>query len=174
MKDAAAPPAPLTAADVPELFRNYQGLVYRTASWLLGDHAEAEDAVQEVFLAVYRFVGRYDPQRGAVSTWLYRLTVNHCRQRLTRRRWRWWPRLTEATPAPGRELDEAEAANEVRRLLAALPPDLRAVVVLRYSEGRPYQEIADILGLPLGTVKSRHGAALERLRAADAKREVGR
>jgi len=52
--------------------------------------------------------------------------VNHCRQRLTRRRWRWWPRLTEATPAPGRELDEAEAASAVRQLLAALPPDVVA------------------------------------------------
>ena len=70
MTTPPARPAALTPAEGPELFQAYHGLVYRTAYWLVGTREEAEEALQEVVLAVYRFAGSYNPQRGPGRTLL--------------------------------------------------------------------------------------------------------
>lgn len=148
------------------LFHRYKNLVYKTAYLLLGDADEAEDALQEVFVQVYRSLSTFRPEKGAFTTWLHRMTVNHCLNRRRRRR----PvsldevsaeALSEPSPYPESRMTE-EAA--LQHALARLSDKLRAVVVLRYYWGLSYAEIVQILDVPLGTVKSRLHQALGILR----------
>jgi RNA polymerase sigma-70 factor (ECF subfamily) len=142
----------LAPADLPQLFQDYQALVYRTAYMLLGSREEAEDAVQEVFLSVYRSIRTYDPQKAAFSTWIYRVTLNYCHRRNWRLRWRRLPLMGDAGPSERSALEQVEDDQELLQVLALLPTDLRVLVVLRYGRQLPYEEIAGILRLPLGTV----------------------
>jgi RNA polymerase sigma-70 factor (ECF subfamily) len=133
---------------------------------LTGDRGLAEDVTQETFAKAWRAAGRYDPARGRVRTWLFQIAKNHA--------WNELPRWRRAR-ASGLDAVEAEAAAEAAgpedvasraetgaALLAAtesLSETLRAVFVLVRVEGRPYAEAAELLDVPLGTVKSRLAAA---------------
>lgn len=145
------------------LYDQYKNLVYRTAFLMLDHAGEAEDALQEVFLKVYRSIGSYDPRRGAFSTWLYRITANHCIN---------VNRAEGPDPLPIEAADVQEPvemaldADTLEAALSALSLRLRVVVVLRYYAGLSYAEIGETLELPLGTVKSRLNAALSALRQA--------
>jgi len=155
------------------LYERYRGRVYGLAVRLLGDRTEAEDAAQDVFVRLFERAASY---RGAssVSTWIYRVTVNHCLNLLRRRR------LLRILPLPARagahvegnpvspQVESAERSEEIGRLheaLGALPPKLRAAVVLRDLEGLSHREIARVLGVPEGTVMSRIARGRARLRA---------
>jgi RNA polymerase sigma-70 factor (ECF subfamily) len=152
------------------LFEQYKNLVYKTAVLLLDSacvaspEAEAEEALQEVFLSVYRSLASYQPERAAFSTWLYRITVNHCLNRKRRRLpWAWLsldrvPAAQAAGPSPEQALGETE---EVRAALRRLSAKLRATVVLRFYADLSYAEIAQALDIPIGTVKSRLAEALK-------------
>ncbi len=148
------------------LFDSYHTLVYRTAYLLLRDPAQAEDALQEIFLKVYRSLDRYDPDRAAFSTWLYRMTVNYCLN--ARRRVPFVLPLGRVplgllghSPGP----DERPADDDgVLRAVRGLSDKLRVVVVLRFYADLSHEEIARVLDLPVGTVKSRLSAALRTLR----------
>jgi len=147
------------------LFAQYKNLVYKTAYLLLDNHDEAEDALQEIFVRVHRSLAGFDPRKGAFSTWLYRITFNHC---LNERRRRRAPLTTldEIHPAlvrefPGERLAEKEALEQA---IQALSDRQKAVVILRYYWELSYAEISDILEIPLGTVKSRLDLALKTLR----------
>jgi RNA polymerase sigma-70 factor, ECF subfamily len=153
------------------LFEQYKNLVFKTALLLLdgagaaAPEAEAEEALQEVFLNVYRSLASYQPERAAFSTWLYRITVNHCLNRRRGRRWPWLsleqlPAGTGATPSPEHALSETD---EVRGALRRLSGKLRATVVLRFYADLSYAEIAQVLDIPIGTVKSRLAEALKLL-----------
>jgi len=151
-----------------ELFEQYKNLVYKTAYLMLDEPQEAEDALQEVFLRVHRSLSSYQPAKGAFTTWLHRVTVNHCINRTRKRRLRLLP-ITQvhpgrmpSQPSPERRLDDEDA---IARAMRGLSGKLRAVVVLRYYWDMSYGEIAETLGIPLGTVKSRLNAALRALRA---------
>ena len=147
------------------VFHHFGDRVHRTCRWLLGQPADADDAAQEVFLRVLDKAHTFGG--GAqFSTWLYRLTVNHCLN--MRRR----PRLVtgvdvEAHPCRSRSPNElaadAEARTQLDALLARLSPDARAVLVLREIEELDYAAIAAVLGIPIGTVMSRLSRARERL-----------
>ena len=161
-------PTPPEMEDFAALFERYKNLVYRTAFLMLGDAAEAEEALQEVFVRVYRSRAEYDPQRGAFTTWLHRITLNYC---LGTQRKRRLPSvdLESQGRAPAGEAVEAGHARrserrEVRQALKSLSDKQRAVVVLRYYHDLPYAEIAEALKIPLGTVKSRLDLALRTLR----------
>ncbi|MFN2157159.1 MAG: RNA polymerase sigma factor [Anaerolineae bacterium] len=151
-----------------ELFGQYKNLVFKTAYLMLGEPQEAEDALQEVFLRVHRSLRSYQPSKGAFTTWLHRITVNHCINRTRKRHLRFLPIAQvhpgdmPSQPSPGDRLDDEDA---VARALRGLSAKLRAVVVLRYYWDMSYGEIAETLGIPLGTVKSRLNAALRALRA---------
>ncbi len=153
------------------LMVRHERLVFHTAWRLLGDREEARNAAQEVFLRLHRFLHRVDERR-PLEPWLYRLTVNACRD-LQRRR----PRLPllplEAVdPAdlraagPGQEA--ALAAGDARRLVAEalrrLPPKERAAVVLRDIEGLSAEEAARILGSTAATVRSQACSARLKIR----------
>ncbi|HUV95494.1 MAG TPA: RNA polymerase sigma factor [Anaerolineae bacterium] len=149
------------------LFERYKNLVFKTAYLMLGSASEAEDALQEVFIRVYRSLSAFEPSKGSFATWLHRITVNHCLNQRRRRRFL-VVALDEASPAslsghyPSPEGRMGEKAA-VQQALSRLSDKQRGVVILRYYWEMSYAEIARVLDIPLGTVKSRLNLALKTL-----------
>jgi RNA polymerase sigma factor (sigma-70 family) len=150
------------------LYDRFGRVAYGVAFRVLRDQALAQDAVQDAFLTAWRTAASFDPARGKVSTWL--LTLVHRRavdvvRREDRRR---AGPLDDAPVASGDATDETAEVREQRRAvqaaLAQLPPDQREALELAYYGGLTQSELAERLGVPLGTVKSRMFAALSRLR----------
>jgi len=162
-----------------ELVAEHQRMVYQLSLNLLGDHNEALDLSQEVFLRVFRTIHGFRGQ-SALRTWIYRIVVNQARNRQ-----RWWRRRHRAQqvsldehisehgelPAPGnggspdRILGQKQLAERIRTSLDRLPFDQRTAIVLREIDGLSYEEIGFSLGIAVGTVKSRLARAREALRA---------
>lgn len=150
---------------------------------LLGDDEAARDAAQDVFLKVYRSAAGFKPQ-GKVSTWLYRIAVNHCLNRLRRQKvLRFFSfgelaqegpegetvELDPADDRPGAEaaLEARERWRRTRAAIDALPENQRLVVVLAKFEGLSQKEIAQVLEITEGAVESRLVRAMRHLAAAD-------
>ncbi len=151
-----------------ELLTRYERPVYNVALRIVGHREEARDVTQTVFLRAWEHLDAYDP-RYRFFSWLYRIAVNESLDAAARRRPGDSP-LVDTRPAlergPDGRLADAESAAAVRRAIAALPPDARAVLVLRHYLECGYREMAEILGIPEKTVKSRLFTARERLRQA--------
>ncbi len=145
------------------LFEQYKNLVYKTAYLILDDSGEAEDALQEVFLLVHKSLSSFDSRKGAFTTWLHRITVNYC---LNHRPKRYHSSLEDVFPTPSTDFPGAQLAEEdaIWQATRSLSDKQQAVVILRYYWDLPYAEIARILEIPLGTVKSRLDLALKTLR----------
>lgn len=162
-----------------EIYDRFGGMVYNLAWRLSNDPEEAADLTQETFLRIHRHLGKF---RGGstLKTWIYRIALNHCRSRLGRKRV--WQPLAEETerrlPDPRRGPEERALAHDAERrvaaALAALPSRYAEAVVLCDLEGLPYQEIAEVLGVRIGTVRSRIARGRERLRRVLEKAEGGR
>lgn len=136
------------------LVERHQQRVYNLAFRMLGRAEDAADATQEVFLTCYLKLSGF---RGgaAFTTWLHRVAVNACYDAL-RTRSRERPAGDEVEPPPGPDPADASVTGlDVQRALDTVPEEFRAVVILHDVQGVPYQEIAEALGVPLGTVKSR-------------------
>jgi RNA polymerase sigma-70 factor (ECF subfamily) len=153
------------------IYRATAEQVFRVALRLLGCHAEAEDATQQIFLRLHRKIASFDG-RSSFSTWLYRVSTNHCLNLLKARRVVAPlaqadddPALLDRRPAGGAAADDGEVPSVVR-LLECLPPDDRAAIVLKEVEGLSYRQLALVLGVPPGTVMSRLHRARRRLLAA--------
>ena len=131
------------------------------------DHAIAEDAVQQAFITAWRGLPRLrDPQR--FDAWLQRLLVNACYQELRQLR-RWKDRIAPLPVEGPSGADAYRSANDrdaLDRAFRRLSPDRRAIFVLHHHAGLPLAEVAEIVGLPVGTVKSRLHYATDILRAA--------
>lgn len=157
----------------------FSGRVFAVAFRMLGDRAEAEDLTQEVFVALYHSIGTFRGE-SRLSTWVYRITKNRCLNRLKFLKRRKVGDLADIDdPAVQKgvadpDTGEGTARDPLRRLhgdrvarvleahIQALPDEQRLLVVLRDVEDMSYEEIADVTGLPLGTVKSRlHRARAE-------------
>jgi|WetSurMetagenome_2_1015567.scaffolds.fasta_scaffold192030_2 RNA polymerase sigma factor (sigma-70 family) len=148
------------------LFRQYQRLVFRNAYIITGTREEAEDILQEVFVAVWNSRGTYDPAKGSMATWLHRITTNKC---LEKHRKKSLPSISlENTPAVATLTDDMPVNREdydmLLEALRRLDTKHRVVLVLRYFNDLSYDEIAYILDIPLGTVKSRLNQSLKLLR----------
>jgi RNA polymerase sigma-70 factor, ECF subfamily len=148
------------------LVDRYQQRLFNVALRMLNNVQDAEDVTQTVFLNAFRKLRTYDPKYRFFS-WVYRMTVNESLNVLKRRK----PAVTLEDEleilAPGAAPDRAaDAEDRVGRALMNLKPDDRAVVVLRHFVSFSYQEIADVLEIPVRTVKSRLFTARERLRLA--------
>ena len=150
------------------LFHKHKNLVYKTAYLMLGSADEAEDVLQEVFLQVHKSLSTFQPSKGAFTTWLHRITVNHCLNRRRKRHLSILPlddisrtSLTDHSPSPEGRLGEKEV---VQQALSRLSEKLRTVVILRYYWDLSYAEVAQILNIPVGTVKSRLYLGLKTLR----------
>jgi RNA polymerase sigma-70 factor (ECF subfamily) len=148
-----------------ELYSRYARAVLGLAIRRLGDRGRAEDASQEAFVAIWRSARTYDPERGAGAPWLYTVARNAITDGLRRR-----PEPSaELVDGPGHEPDPSEQAEvawqawRVHRALEVLPEHERPVIELAYWRGLSQSEIADSLGIPLGTVKTRTRSALARL-----------
>ncbi|OGF17036.1 MAG: hypothetical protein A2W00_11235 [Candidatus Eisenbacteria bacterium RBG_16_71_46] len=153
----------------PELVRRYQGRVINLVSRVLNDRECADDLAQEVFVRV--FVHRRNYRRGSkFSTWLFtiaaNLAKNEIRRRVRRRNWFSLDALQEllkdsasqlADPTEGREsrMEREQLQEAVGRAIATVPEKYRVALVLRDIEGLAYEEIALVLGVPGGTVRSR-------------------
>ena len=144
-----------------DLYDRYKRQVYQTALTITGDAEAAADLLQDVFLRLYRYAETIDTAR-PLEPWLYRVTANLCYTWL-KSKWRWLRPLEEAAnwlageddnPArPDRFLDEDW--QQLQKALQGLPVSQRMVVVLYYLNDQTVEEIASILDVPVGTVKSR-------------------
>ena len=162
-----------------QIVTDHSARVYRLAYRLTGDRHDAEDLTQEVFVRVFRSLHTYTP--GTMEGWLHRITTNlfldHARRKqrirfdaLSDEAAR---RLQSALPTPDAAQMDRMFDADVEVALASLAPDFRAAVVLCDVEGLTYEEIADVLGLKLGTVRSRIHRGRAQLRAALAHRAPG-
>lgn len=154
-----------------ELLGRYQRPVFSLAYRMLRDREQAEDVAQEAFVRVFNHIDRYDP-RYKFSSWIFKITNNLAIDALRKRQ----PatvsldgsphatteegvrasRIDLASPdaSPEEELEARELGTEIEAAIGALRPDYRTAIVLRHVEGRAYEEIAEIMEVPLGTVKT--------------------
>lgn len=157
----------------PAAFRElYEAYGPRVKAYMMrkgADAGTAEDLAQETLLTVWRKAALYAGDRGSMTTWVFAIARNLRIDRLRRELpWQELPegRLTEASsePLPDEAMAEKERQERVQAALAELPPEQKDVVTLAYLEGLSHSEIAERLGLPLGTVKSRMRIAYQKIR----------
>jgi RNA polymerase sigma-70 factor (ECF subfamily) len=154
-----------------EVVRDHSARVYRLAYRLTGNTHDAEDLTQEVFVRVFRSLSSYTP--GTFEGWLHRITTNLFLD-MARRRQRIrfeglgdeTARLSSTGPTPAQAFDDRHFDDDIQAALKALAPEYRAAVILCDIEGLSYEEIADALGIKLGTVRSRIHRGRAQLRAA--------
>jgi RNA polymerase sigma-70 factor, ECF subfamily len=130
------------------LLAAYQDKVFRLSYSMLGDRAQAEDAAQESFLRVWKSMDRYRGE-AALGTWIFSIARNVCLTAISKRR----------RPAPIEEAERAapeppDRKRDIFHLVDQLPANYRQVVMLFYMEDRSYEEVARMLDVPLGTVKT--------------------
>ena len=166
------------------LVGRHETRLIRLCERMLHNHEAARDAAQEVFLKAFRKAGSYRPQ-GQVYTWLYRIAVNHCLNLLRRRRIAQFlsfgelGRSSETADGDAPDFDPEDTApdaeerlesrrrwQQTRRLIDALPPSQRTVLILAKFEGLSYRRIAEVLEITEGAVESRLFRAMQRLKAA--------
>jgi RNA polymerase sigma-70 factor (ECF subfamily) len=154
----------------------YQDAAYNVAYRIMGEREAAADATQEAFISAYRNLHQFKGDR--FKSWLLRIVTNACYDELRRRKRRPSSSLDDlhdVTPHPDLQLfsqqenpeqhaQRSELSDAIQDCINALPDDQRVIEVLADVEGYAYQEIVDITGLPLGTVKSRLSRARNRLR----------
>jgi RNA polymerase sigma-70 factor (ECF subfamily) len=165
------------------LVRRYTEELYFFVARFVGSRATAEDVVQETFIQVHQSAGGFDASR-RFKPWLFTIAANKARDLLRSRGRKREVSIESARPAaedegqslltflsdpghqPGTSLEEAEEAEVVREVVSRMPDNLREVLVLGYYHRLPYKEIAEVLNIPLGTVKSRLHAAVAHFAAA--------
>jgi RNA polymerase sigma-70 factor, ECF subfamily len=155
------------------LYDRHGGAAYSLAYRVVGDRAAAEEVTQEAFISVWRSGARFDSARGSVRSWLLSIVRNRAIDFLRSRAGK-APKLTfdddsvlEQRPAEERTEEEAlkrETAAELRGALGKLPGEQSKVIELAYFGGFSHSEIAEILSLPMGTVKGRMRLGLEKIR----------
>lgn len=159
-------------AAITEMYDRYGGLVYRLAYQMMPTQSDAEDAVQDIFVRLWRTSGRYDPERAALSTWVVLISRRCLVDRLRRARARvkakvaleekWMPAAEDSHPASDMETDERYSALMER--IEQLPELQKTVVTRAYLGGQTLRQIGIELDKPLGTIKSTLSRALVRLR----------
>jgi RNA polymerase sigma-70 factor (ECF subfamily) len=138
---------------------------FRTASMVLRDHAEVEDVVQEAFLTCFRKLHTFRMD-ASFKTWLYRIVVNLCYDRL-RKRNRDSLAMHKSSNSPGTgngDMAEVEQRLDLKETISTLSPEHRLVITLFYGNDFGVQKVAEVLGIPVGTVKSRLNSARNLLR----------
>jgi RNA polymerase sigma-70 factor (ECF subfamily) len=168
---------PLIGDKDPEAFEvfydRHGGVAYSLAYRIVGEKAAAEDVTQEAFISLWRSGARFDSTRGSVRSWMLSIVRNRAIDQLRSKAGK-APKLAfdddavlEQRPAEEQTEQEAmdrETADEVRGALDTLPGDQSKVIQLAYFGGFSHSEIAEMLGVPLGTVKGRMRLGLEKIR----------
>ena len=155
-------------AAMTELYDRYSSLVYAVALRVLGETAAAEDVLQEVFLKLWRNPGAFDAARGQLAPWLAVIARHRAIDQVRGRREQ--TDIEDITLSVDAHLEEAadrdRAAEKVRGVLAGMPAEQRHALELAFFQGLTHTEIAQQIGEPLGTVKSRIRSGLIQLRKA--------
>ncbi|MDL1959977.1 MAG: sigma-70 family RNA polymerase sigma factor [Deltaproteobacteria bacterium] len=154
------------------LVLKHKDRLFNLCYWFLGDYQEANDSAQEAFIRAYRSLNKFRSE-STFSTWLYRIAVNTCKNRLKSLEYRLRKKMVwldgpgksegsnpptdieDESHSPVIELERKERMALIRKAVDSLPSEQKTVVVLRDIDGLSYEEIASIAGLNLGTVKSR-------------------
>ncbi len=157
-----------------DLYDRYGRLVYSIAINSVGDQAAAEEIVQDVFTRVWEKANTYDATMARVSTWLVHITRNRAIDELRRERIRpektsvSWSEVVQidhpTSPGPDEEAELSWRQKLVRDALDTLPAEQREILALAYFKGYSQSTIAEVLGVPLGTVKTRARQAMKKLR----------
>ena len=154
------------------LVRRHEKTIFNLLYRMLGDYDDAAETSQEVFLSAYRAIGQFRGEAN-FSTWLYRIALNHAttrRKSLSLRHKRLVPldntdMVDEGHALPDESLEAKELRESVQRVLNDLQPDDAAVILLRDLQDIPYEDVARVLKIPVGTVKSRLHRARQALKA---------
>jgi RNA polymerase sigma-70 factor (ECF subfamily) len=164
-----------------QLVVKHKDKLFNMVYWFLGDYQEANDCSQEIFIKVFKSIKKFRSE-SAFSTWLYRIAINTCKNRLKSSAYRWkkktvsfenpesskdgnlYYKIQNDSPSPANELEKKERLMMIQKAINALPQEQNRVIVLRDIQGLSYQEIVDVTGLNLGTVKSRLARARMELR----------
>jgi RNA polymerase sigma factor (sigma-70 family) len=155
-------------AALTEIYDQFASFVYGLALRVIGDARAAEDVVQDVFVGVWERPDAFDPDRGSLRTWLgtlaHRRAVDHVRREEARRRRAIKEASRSDTTPDVEEMAMAlVTAERVRSALATLPDDQRRAIQLAYFGGKTYRQVAQVLGIPEGTAKSRLRLGLRRI-----------
>lgn len=158
-------------AALSEIYHQFASFVYGLALRVIGDARAAEDVSQDVFLSIWQRPDAFDPDRGSLRTWLgtlaHRRAVDHVRrEEARRRRAEREASRTVSTPDVEEMATALVTAERVRAALDVLPPEQRRAIHIAYFEGKTYREVAEVLGIPEGTAKSRLRLGLRRIAAA--------
>ncbi len=151
-----------------EILGRYCGAIYNLCYRMTRNAEDATDLAQEVFIKVFNLLDRFDEDY-AFSSWLFRIATNHCIDFLRRKRMRFQSiesatgadgeeyelQLPDTGPTPDTVLQRKEALSLLEEVIGDLPPHYKAITLLRHDQQLSYEEIAEILQLPLGTVKAR-------------------
>jgi RNA polymerase sigma-70 factor, ECF subfamily len=153
------------------LYDRHGRAAYSLAYRMMGDRQAAEDLVQEVFLRVWRSAGSYRSDRGSIRTWILSIVhhrgVDQLRSLASRRRTQDRVEATAEKSQPSEAFGEAVKSSQrdqVRRALDTLPREQLKILELAYFSGYTHVEIADLLGIPLGTVKGRMRLGLKKIK----------
>ncbi|TVQ54673.1 MAG: sigma-70 family RNA polymerase sigma factor [Phycisphaerales bacterium] len=156
---------------VEELYDRFGALVFKVSRQLMPTRAEAEDAVQEIFVRLWQTADRYDPRRAKLVTWVMLIARRHLIDRMRRSAVRPTPATLEGDPSgsttdrsPDNPPQDAERNAELLSRIAELPELQRTVIERAYLQGFTLREISEQLDAPLGTVKSALSRGLNRLR----------
>jgi len=152
-----------------ELVDRYKDLVFALIARTVQDRSRAEDLAQEVFLRVHRGLP-YFRGEARLSTWLYRIVANVCTQEAGKpasisiddERVR--SRVTESTSARDQQFSDLELRDQLEKAISRLPANYRFVIAAHYLDGVRYEDLADALQLPLGTIKTQLHRAKQQLR----------
>ncbi len=160
----------LTAFD--KLVLKHKDRLFNMIYWFLGDYNEANDCAQETFIKAFKSIKKFRFE-SAFSTWLYRIAINTCKNRIKSSAYRWKKKtvsletssgskndnplseIVNDSPTPVMALEKKERMIQIQTAIHLLPEEQNQVVVMRDIQGLSYQDISDITGLNLGTVKSR-------------------
>ncbi len=156
-----------------ELVRRYDRPVYHLAYRTLHDAEEARDVTQEAFFKAYRSLRTFRPE-AKFSTWIFSIAYHACCDRLNKRRRFSGEEIqdpVDAAPSPEHQAIALDEARRLRAAIDALPEKYRTVITLYHLQGQQYEEIAQVLGLPMGTVKTHLFRAKEHLRRMLSERE---
>lgn len=153
------------------LVRRHEKTIFNLVYRMLGDYDEAAETSQEVFLSAYRAIGQFRGESN-FSTWLYRIALNHAttrRKNLSIRQQRnvsleLTEPVSDPQPGPAETLEKKEIREHVQKALNNLSPDDATVIVLRDLQDVPYEDVAQLLEIPVGTVKSRLHRARQALK----------
>jgi RNA polymerase sigma factor (sigma-70 family) len=151
-----------------QILARYRGPIYNLCYRMTRNPEDSRDLGQEIFIKVFSLLDRYDEEY-AFSSWLFRIATNHCIDHLRRNRLRFLSlerdggfddeegemQIPDTGPTPEVKLQRREAVERLEEVIAELPPHYRVITLLRHDQELSYEEIAEVLDLPLGTVKAR-------------------